>query len=254
MHIFAMMDEQKAAPHFYRPEGRGGVLILCDHASAHIPDDYEGLGLDRAVLSTHIAVDIGAAEVSLLLADLLDAPALLAPVSRLVVDLNRDPETQDPCPPISDGIPIPGNTALDEAARAARLDRWFHPYHKAAEDQLAGMMARGERPIVIGLHSFTPVMKGEPRPWQIGFLYAGDDRLYRAMQPKLASDWGLDVGDNQPYSGAELYYTMHRHGERHGLMQATIEIRQDLIANAEGQRQWADILAQSLRPLLLKRD
>ncbi|GEQ99456.1 N-formylglutamate amidohydrolase [Iodidimonas gelatinilytica] len=237
-------------PTCFRPEGSGGALILCDHASNHIPPALDGLGLDPEYLDCHIAVDIGAATVSERLSYLLDAPAILANVSRLVVDPNRDPHTQNPIPQTSDGVDIPGNQGLSAAQHTARLDAYFHPYHRACEDQRAAMMAAGQKPVVIGLHSFTPVMNGIARPWEIGFLYAGDDRLYRSMRGPLAQEWGLNVGDNEPYSGTELYYSMHRHGEAHGLMQATIELRQDLIGDQAGQERFAHILAQVLRPII----
>jgi len=238
------------APECLRPDGRGGVLILCDHASNHIPPELDGLGLDPACLETHIAVDIGAAQVTRRLAERLNAPAILAPVSRLVVDLNRNPETQDPIPAASDGIAIPGNQGLSDAQRRERLDRWFHPYHDACAAQLAAMMARGERPVVIGLHSFTPKMDGEARPWEIGFLYDRDPRLFQAFRARLSESWTFTIGDNEPYSGRELYYTMQRHGEAHGLLQATVEIRQDLIADATGQDRWAAILETCLRDIV----
>lgn len=233
-------------PDVLRSDGRAGVLILCDHASNRIPRELGDLGLPEEALASHIAIDIGAAKTARRLSGMLDAPAVLAAVSRLVVDLNRNPETQNPIPEASDGVAIPGNHGLSAEARKARLDACFHPYHTACEAQLNAMLARGRRPIVIGLHSFTPVMHGERRPWEIGFLYDRDPRLFEAMRPMLESRWGFTVGDNQPYSGAELYYTMKRHGEAHGLRQATIEIRQDLIAEPRGQQRWARILATCL--------
>lgn len=233
-------------PELLRPDGTGDVLILCDHASNRIPSRLGGLGLDPAHLDTHIAVDIGAAGVARRLSALLDAPAVLATVSRLVIDLNRDPVRQEPIPPRADGVAIPGNAGLSAADRQARIDACFTPYHEACADRLAAMTARGRRPIVIGMHSFTPVMNGAARPWQIGFLYNDDPRLFEALRTPLERYYGFRVGDNEPYSGRELYYTMHRHGEAHGLMQATIEIRQDLIADADGEARWAAILADAL--------
>lgn len=242
------------APERLRPDGRGGVVILCDHASNHIPPELNGLGLDPACLETHIAVDIGAAEVARRLSERLDAPAILAPVSRLAVDLNRNPATQDPVPAESDGIVIPGNQGLTDAMRAERLERWFHPYHAACAAQVASMMAQGERPVVIGLHSFTPRMEGEARPWEIGFLYDRDPRLFRAFHARLSEIWDFTIGDNEPYSGRELYYTMQRHGEAHGLLQATVELRQDLIADAAGQDRWAGILEACLKKIRQSND
>lgn len=244
-----MTRSQRLAPQCLRPDGRGGVLILCDHASNHVPPELNGLGLDHACLETHIAIDIGAAEVARRLSALMDAPAILAPVSRLVVDLNRNPETQHPIPIHSDGIAIPGNQGLSGAQRAERLERWFHPYHDACAAQRIAMMARGERPVVIGLHSFTPQMAGEARPWEVGFLYDRDPRLFQAFRSCLMDMEAFTIGDNKPYSGRELYYTMQRHGEAHELLQATVELRQDLIADASGQDRWAGILEACLRKI-----
>jgi len=241
-------------PERLRPDGRGGVLILCDHASNRIPEELGDLGVAPEHLDDHIAVDIGAAATARALSQRLDAPTVLARVSRLVVDLNRNPETQDPIPVESDGLAIPGNRGLTPAARQARLNAYFHPYHAACQGQVAAMLARGERPIVIGLHSFTPVMDGAYRPWPIGFLYDEDPRLFEALAAPLGERWGLTVGDNQPYSGRELYYTMKRHGEARGLIQATIEIRQDELARPADPERWADILADCLAPLLQDRD
>jgi len=241
-----------AASECLRPAGEAPLLILCDHASNRIPAELGDLGVPRDALDSHIAIDIGAAETARRLSDRLDAPAVLATVSRLVVDLNRNPETQDPIPASSDGVAIPGNRDLSDEQRQARLAAYFHPYHAACESRLRAMIARGLRPIVVGLHSFTPVMNGERRPWEIGFLYDRDPRLFEAMRPMLERRWGFTVGDNEPYSGAELYYTMKRHGEAHGLMQATIEIRQDLIAKPDGQARWAGILADCLKELIDK--
>ncbi len=245
-----MVKSALVPPVCYNPEGRGGVVILCDHASNHIPPELDGLGIDPAYLQTHIALDIGAAEVSRYLSDALDSPAVLAAVSRLVVDPNRDYNTQNPIPEKSDGVRLVANEGLDDEARQERLKRYFHPYHKACEDLVSAQLAQGIKPVIIGLHSFTPVMNGRVRPWEIGFLYNDDARLYQAMRGPLEERWGFNVGDNEPYSGKELYYTMNRHGAAHGLLQATIELRQDLIADERGQRYWADILAEVLRDIL----
>lgn len=235
-----------SAPEIINSAGRGQVLILCDHASNHIPPELSGLGLPPERLGEHIAFDIGAAEVTRRLSALLDAPAILSTVSRLVVDVNRDPKTQNPIPVQSGGIPIAANEALSEAERKARLDAYFHPYHKACAAQLRRMKRRKQPPIVIGLHSFTPIAEDRLRPWEIGFLYDRDPRLFEAFRDLLVRRWRFTVGDNQPYSGKELYYTMARHGEAHGLLQATVEIRQDQIEEASGQERWAEILAGCL--------
>ena len=221
------------------PETRMGaadVLLLCDHASAHVPADID-LGIAEALLDKHIAIDIGARAVTLGLAERLDASAILGHVSRLVIDLHREPDHAGLIPATSDGHVIPGNAAPDRAARIARFHR---PYHAAIEARIAA-----RRPsLIVSVHSFTPCLEqgtGE-RPWQIGILYNRDDRAAR-----IAIDWlraqGFRTGDNEPYSGRLLNATCDRHAEAHGIPYLAIEIRNDLIAADTGVAKWVETVA-----------
>ena len=100
--------------------------------------------------------------------------------------------------------------------------------------------------LILSLHSFTPRLAsdpGEARPWHIGVLYNQDDRAARLALPILRAQSGLCVGDQQPYSGRELNYTMDRHAEAEGRPHLGVEVRQDLIAKATGQAEWAERLA-----------
>src|ERR1700748_2499545 len=147
------------------PSGAAPVLLTCDHASRRVPAALGQLGLTEVALAQHIGWDIGAAAVTRLLAPLLDAPAVLAGYSRLVIDCNRAPSDPSSIPSESDGIVIPGNAGLDAAARRERRALLFEPYHAAIDQQLAHMAIGGRAPAVISMHSFTPRMQGFARPW-----------------------------------------------------------------------------------------
>jgi len=218
--------------------GQGGILIVADHASNHVPADI-ALGIDPAILDRHVAIDIGVAPLTRALCASLGCGAILAGVSRLVCDLNREEDAPGLVPLASDGIPIPGN-ALDAAGRMARVERFFRPYHAAIE---AAIVQR--RPaLLVSLHSFTPRLETRPdesRPWQIGILYNRDDRAARIATP-LLEEAGIVTGDNEPYSGRVLNATMNRHGEQAGLPYLGIEVRQDQIGDAEGVAHWAALL------------
>lgn len=231
------------AAEILNPTGRGDVLLVCDHASNHIPADMDNLGLDDAELARHIAWDIGAAALTRALSQTLDAPAVLARTSRLVIDVNRDASADSLIPHMSDGTVIPGNTGLTPEQRQDRLNRFYHPFHAAVETQVKDMLAHKRVPLVIGVHSFTPIMNGVPRPWVVGLLWNRDKRLAAAMIAALRRR-GFLVGDNEPYSGRTLFYTMDRHGAGHGLPQATLEIRQDEIGDAAGVAKWARIVTE----------
>ena len=219
----------------------GGILLIGDHASNHVPDDID-LGIDPALLNAHIAVDIGVAAVAERLVDAgaVDA-AILGGVSRLVVDCNRDVDAPGAVPIASDGHAIPGN-ALDHAGREARMARFFHPYH----DHIAATVAAQRPAMILSLHSFTPSLASDPeqaRPWQVGVLYNKDERLAAPAIAALA-DEGLIVGDQLPYSGKLLNATMNRHAEANGIPYVGIEMRQDLVGDAAGQALFAARLSR----------
>ena len=212
------------------------LLIIADHASAHVPGDID-LGIDLSLLRDHIAVDIGVAEVSRMIADQLGCTAVLGGISRLVIDLNREDDAPGLLPEMSDGHAIPGNRLAD---LADRMIRFHHPYHHHIERVLAAM----DSPFILSVHSFTPRLASDPhqeRPWDIGILYNEDDRAAHIAIP-LLENAGLIVGDQLPYSGKLLNATMNRHAEANGIPYLGIEMRQDLIADEAGQRRFADIL------------
>ncbi len=225
----------------------GGILVVSDHASNHVPVDIE-LGIDPALLSQHIAVDLGVAEVGALMAQRRGITAFQAGVSRLVCDCNREEHAPAVIPIASDGHAIPGN-ALDHAAHQARLERFFHPYHAA----LADLLDANPPALILSLHSFTPQLatSDEPRPWQVGVLYNHDDRAARLAVPLLEAE-GLVVGDQEPYSGQLLNATMNRHAEADGRPYLGIEMRQDQIASPAQQSKWAERLARICNEVALK--
>jgi predicted N-formylglutamate amidohydrolase len=204
------------------------ILTVVDHASNHVPDEID-LGIDPALLETHITWDIGARS----LADALGFPVHAAAVSRLVIDLNREETSPQLIPTVSDGVSIPGNPG----DRADRLARFYRPYH----DALAARIAEQRPGLLLSVHSFTPFLAEKPsetRPWEIGILYNRDDRAARIAIP-LFEAAGIVTGDQQPYSGKVLNATMNRHGEETGMPYLGLEVRQDLIGDAAGVIYWA---------------
>ncbi|MFN4019289.1 MAG: N-formylglutamate amidohydrolase [Erythrobacter sp.] len=214
----------------------GGIVCIADHASNHVPANID-LGIPAHLLGQHIAVDIGTEAIAELLAQNHAIPAHIAAVSRLVCDLNREEDAPGLVPPESDGHPIPGNFGAD---REARLARFHRPYHAALEQWLAA----AEPALILSLHSFTPRLATceAARPWQVGVLYNEDDRAARIAIPLLEAE-GLNVGDNLPYSGRDLNYTMNRHAEARRRAYLGIELRQDLTRSAPDHQRWAALLA-----------
>jgi predicted N-formylglutamate amidohydrolase len=228
----------------------GGVIVLCDHASNRLPPGYGTLGLPEGELDRHIAYDIGAAGVTRTLAARLRAPAILSRFSRLLIDPNRGVDDPTLIMRISDGAVIEGNRHLDDAERAHRIATYYDPYHTAITGVIDASLAAGVVPLLVSIHSFTPVWKGVLRPWHGAILWDKDPRLALPLLAGLRREAGLVIGDNEPYSGILRGDTLWRHGTRRGLAHAIVEIRQDLIASPEGQDAWSLRLADLISDLL----
>ncbi len=227
--------------------GPSPLLLVADHAGNGMPRALGRLGIAEDEYRRHIAWDIGIAGVARTLADMLDAMLIQQNYSRLVIDCNRPPGVPASIPEVSELTPIPGNVGLSEAARAARAREIFWPYHERIEAELARRRQAGLPTALIALHSFTPVFKSEARAWHAALLYNRDPRLAHRLLALLNKQQDLIVGDNEPYHVSDTTdFTIPVHGERHGLPHALIEIRQDLIAEESGQRQWAELLARLL--------
>jgi predicted N-formylglutamate amidohydrolase len=228
-----------------RLAGENPPLFLCDHAGNALPPSYDALGLAPELFRTHIAYDIGAAEVTRALAAAFGAPAVLGIFSRLLIDLNRGPDDPTLVMKLSDGSIIPGNRGVGAAELENRIARYHAPYHQA----IVAEIARLRNPPLISLHSFTPAWKGEPRPWQVGVLWDQDRRLAGPLMTRLA-EAGFVVGDNEPYSGALEGDTLNLHGTKNGLPHVLIEIRQDLIGDEAAARAFAQGLVPIIKSAL----
>jgi predicted N-formylglutamate amidohydrolase len=243
-----LLDADEPDPvEFDNEEGRSAFFLTCDHAGRAFPRRLGRLGLPEAETMRHIAWDIGIDVVGARLSGLLDAACVRQVYSRLVIDCNRDPAVPSSIPEISETTEIPGNRGLSPAARAARREAVFEPYHRQIATALDRRAATDRTTALVALHSFTPVFKGEARPWHAAVLFNRDPRLAHALAGLLRTEGGLVIGENEPYAVSDWTdYTVPVHGERRGLPYVEIEIRQDLIAEPAGQAAWAERLARLL--------
>jgi predicted N-formylglutamate amidohydrolase len=221
------------------------LLFVCDHASNALPEVYGTLGLEPALFGTHIASDIGAAAVTRALAGAFGAGAVLARWSRLLIDLNRGPDDPTLVMQLSDGSLVPGNARINRAEIEKRIENFHAPYHAAIAREVAAMRARGVVPVLVSMHSFTPVWKAFRRPWEIGILWDRDGRLAKPLIEEFVRA-GFIVGDNEPYSGELENDCLYRHGTMLGLPHVLIEMRQDLIADDAA----AQAFAARIKPVI----
>ena len=242
-----MRDDAPFQPYECIP-GQGDTILVCDHASNAVPPEIGGLGVPSADMERHIAYDIGARAVTLRLAAAMGAPAVLSTFSRLVIDPNRGEWDPTLIMKIYDGSVIQGNRRVGPEERARRIAAYHRPYREVLGRAIDERVAAGGAPVLVSIHSFTPQLRGHlPRPWHLGLLWDHDDRLFRPLMGRLRAHPDLVIGDNQPYSGSLPGDTMWTYGVRRGLAHILIEVRNDLIATAAGQAEWADLLAPAVR-------
>lgn len=232
------------------PEGVAPCLLICEHASPDFPEDLGTLGIPAHQAREHWVYDSGAADVTRRLSETLDAPAILARWSRLVVDLNRAIDHPTAFAHTGEGHPVPGNESLRETDRRRRADLYYYPFHRRVSRLIDACLMRGCLPVVVSVHSFTPVFHGRRRPWEIGILWAQDPdlpgRLIREM-----SRAGFIVGDNEPYDGRMIPgTTLNRHADARGLPNAILEIRNDLIDTPDKIEALADRIGTILKTVL----
>lgn len=235
----------------HNPNGKAPVLLVCDHASREFPAAMQQLGVADWVLDKHVACDIGAAMVTRRLSERLDAPAVLGGYSRLIVDLNRQLHDDSAFIPVSDGIAIPGNLDIGPEEKQERIDSFFRPYHDEITRQLKTFEARQVVPAFLSIHTCTPVFNNVVRHCHIGVMWDQDERIPVPLMERLGRNPDLKIGDNEPYSGRHPHdFTIDYHAESGGLANCGIEVRQDLVSDAEGAQKWADILAEAFLEVL----
>ena len=247
-----LIDDDEPAPYeIVNQDGRSRVILTCDHASRRIPRRLGTLGVGPADRERHVAWDIGAAAVARRLSEMLDAPLILCGYSRLVVDCNRRLDQAGAFATRSEDVRVAGNESLTAAAREARAEAVFWPYHEAVNRVVAARTGGAATPALVSVHSFTPVYHGVSRPWDIGVLHRWDRRLADLLMAALAGDGGLVVGDNQPYRVVlDEDYTIPVHAETRGMPYALLEVRQDLVSDDAGAEDWAGRLAGVLGDVL----
>ncbi len=226
-------------------------LVICDHASARIPQSLHRLGLLPEHLESHIALDIGAGDLARALGARLNATAVFCNYSRLVVDCNRAVTDASAFLDVSAGIPVPGNRRLSEEQKEQRLAAIYYPYHEAIHREQERLRSVAEAPVLISIHSFTRVLEGQDRRWDCGVLWDLDARIARPLLDGLRAGGELYVGDNEPYSGRyQEDFSVDHHAEDRRFPYLALEVRQDLLGAPDAVQRMADRLHSVLRPIL----
>ena len=244
-HISAVNDVARVI----NPKGKNRVVLVCEHASHHIPAEFNHLGLSVDHLRSHIAWDPGALEIAQRMAELLNAPLVYSDVSRLVYDCNRPPEAESAMPAQSEVFDIPGYQNLSDLERQSRTDTYYRPFEQLLSDTLEG---HSTKPVLVTIHSFTPVYRGMKRDVEIGILHDEDSRLAHAM---LDQAEGYETQLNKPYGPEHgVTHTLQRHALSKSRLNVMLEIRSDLIGTSVQCKAKAEKLVVWLNEALLQLD
>lgn len=215
------------------------LLITCEHASAALPRSYRWHPDDQHLRTQHWAYDPGAAEISVELAERLDATAILARFTRLLVDLNRPTSSDTLFRTHADGHRLHLNHELAHGERDRRVQGYYDPYHETVDRTVGAVYAE----TVLSVHTFTPCYEGQVRTMEIGVLFDEEEALARRLAERL-SEAGMKVALNEPYSGREGFiYAVERHASAHSRRAIEIEVRQDRATDPTFRRRLVALLA-----------
>jgi predicted N-formylglutamate amidohydrolase len=229
---------------------RSGLVFICEHASSVLPSSAGDLGLSQEALSSHIAWDPGALAIARRLSQLLDGLLIHQRFSRLIYDCNRPPESPAAMPEKSEIYEIPGNKELSPAERYARTAALYVPFHDRIASEITRIVEEGREPVVVTVHTFTPVYFGKAREVEIGILHDFDSRLADAMLD-AAEGGPYKVERNSPYGPADgVTHTLRIHALPQGFSNVMIEVRNDLVRDAAGigavSAYLADLISKAL--------
>lgn len=231
--------------------GAAPVVLVCEHASKFIPAYLNGLGLSAEAASSHAAWDPGALAVAKHLSAKLDAPLIAQGVSRLVYDCNRPPEAPSAMPEKSEIYEVPGNVALSDDQRLDRVNRYYRPFQEAIAHVIEAKRACGQLPVIITIHSFTPVYNGHRRAVEIGVLHDSDTRFADALLEALRTAEPYDIRRNEPYGPEDgVTHTLIFQAQSRGLLNVMIEVRNDLISTRADQSRIAEVLGETILQVL----
>ena len=220
------------------------IVLTCEHASNRIPAPYAWPDADRWLVHTHWAWDPGAAHVARMLAKRFGAPAVLSRFSRLLVDPNRDLESETLFRHVADDRRVELNHALSDEEKAHRIEMLYKPYHDAVDAMVAAHDA-----VVVSVHSFTPTYEGQPRSVEVGVLHDSQPELGQAVRRALEPYY--DARDNEPWDGRKgLMFGPQSHADNHGRQAVEFEIRQDLATDPRWRGEFVDRVVGVLNRLV----
>ena len=256
--IGLLAEHEGEAAEVINTEGKTPIVLICEHASNFIPNSLHNLGLSSEDLVSHAAWDIGAYELACKMSELLDAPLIASRVSRLVYDCNRSPESGIGIPSKSELIEVPGNKNLNESEKNDRVKFVYQPFHELInktinDTERLALSEEHASPVIITIHSFTPVYFDEVRTVELGILHDKDDRLAKPMMQEALNRTNLKTEFNSPYAPSDnVMHTVIKHAFEQHFLNVMIEVKNDLLSNSTDINAMAISLSEIIKESLVK--
>ena len=247
-HPRSMDRELRATPPYrtLHASARSGLLLTCEHATNRLPRSIRPTPAERELLLSHWGYDIGAWPVTRFVARALLAPAIAGRWSRLLADLNRAVDDPTFAREVALGVRLSWNSGVGPRSRIARAVTVHAGYHAALDRLLAARVARGVRPLLVAIHTFTPEFDGQRRSFDAGVLY-DEERGLAVRCATALRESGLSVRYNEPYSGrAGMMYSVDRHASHYGLACLELELNQALFERADAHTRVGRAVARAL--------
>jgi predicted N-formylglutamate amidohydrolase len=243
----AQRNAQQSVIEVINPAGCGRFVLVCEHASNFIPDEYNNLGLSKKGINSHAAWDPGAREIAVALSEILDAPLVASRASRLLFDCNRPPTAKNSIPERSEIYEVTGNIDLSKDQVSDRAIDFYFPFRNALSECLGSHSRRVGTSILVTIHTFTPVFLGRKRAVELGIVHDSDSRMADGMLNAVGALSNMKVARNQPYGPRDgVTHTLKEHGNRRGIANVMIEIRNDLVATGDLQSQISTLLGSAI--------
>lgn len=232
------------------------VILCCDHAGNAVPKAIQHLSPSRYDMARHIAIDVGARQLAINIAENLGACLIAHYYSRLVIDPNRTRKSRQLATTVSDCTVIPFNQNLSDLDLDERWNSIHQPYHQKIDSVLD--KRTGKPTVFIAIHSFSPKLRGAPaRPWVVDMIVRTDPTLAESIKHGIESEIPhIAVGINQIFKiTKKVNHSLAVHAETRGLPNVSIEVRNDWVSNPYQVEYWGILLArviESAIPAVLK--
>ena len=238
------MENSAKAYSIICPDNKGPFFFTAEHASNRIPVKISKS--DGQFLNTHWAYDIGIAPLIQQLCQKLSCSGVQTEYSRLWIDANRAPNQDGLIKTSIEGKHLSFNQRITPAEKDFRIQSFHEKYHNTISEELR---KHNRSPILISLHSFTPIWNNQIRTMDIGVLFDRDEDLAYAVAKRI-EDEGFFVAMNKPYSGKNgLIYAADRHGNQENIPYVEFEFNQSILCTPKRISFVADRMAMVLKKL-----